>query len=171
MFAAVVAGSFLMVGNASAALTSAQPPACGDTLVTIYDDCSGAWEGNSQGSPAQVADIINEIENVQGWGTVTNIINDFSGSGGTSGVLDLSSISGPFVIALKAGNAFSLYYQAGDGVANWAWDTLGVSLNKQGIPQDLSHTTIYSLVPEPETYAMLLAGLGLLGFSMRKQRV
>jgi hypothetical protein len=41
------------------------------------------------------------------------------------------------------------------------------------IANEVSNTTsVYSLapVPEPETYAMLLAGLGLLGFTARRRK-
>ncbi|HQY23214.1 MAG TPA: FxDxF family PEP-CTERM protein, partial [Gammaproteobacteria bacterium] len=34
-----------------------------------------------------------------------------------------------------------------------------------------SYAVALSAVPEPETYAMLLAGLGLIGFSIRRRRM
>ena len=44
----------------------------------------------------------------------------------------------------------------------------GVSLHET-VPFEV-FTTVTVLVPEPETYAMLLAGLGLLGFAARRRR-
>jgi hypothetical protein len=35
----------------------------------------------------------------------------------------------------------------------------------------LDNVTISAAVPEPETYAMLLAGLGLLGFAARRRKL
>ena len=38
-------------------------------------------------------------------------------------------------------------------------------------PTSLDDRTIMIAVPEPETYAMLLAGLGLIGVSIRRRRI
>jgi hypothetical protein len=43
---------------------------------------------------------------------------------------------------------------------SWAMDNLRVSVTTQGVP----------VVPEPETYALMLAGLGLLGFVARRRK-
>ncbi len=40
----------------------------------------------------------------------------------------------------------------------------------QQVPQEMSATFTVSAVPEPETYAMLLAGLGLMGFTVSRRR-
>ena len=46
-------------------------------------------------------------------------------------------------------------------------------LHVQGIDGGYSakYTPVVSAVPEPETYAMLLAGLGLIGFSARRRKI
>ena len=38
-------------------------------------------------------------------------------------------------------------------------------------PTSLDDRTIMIAVPEPETYAMLLAGLGLIGVSARRRKI
>lgn len=48
----------------------------------------------------------------------------------------------------------------GNRASLWALDALNVSSASAGVPY-------ISAVPEPETYAMLLAGLGLLGWRLR----
>lgn len=55
-------------------------------------------------------------------------------------------------------------YNAGIfGDAHWAVDILNASSASVGVPY-------INPIPEPETYAMLLAGLGLLGWRMRSAR-
>jgi len=48
----------------------------------------------------------------------------------------------------------------------------GIQINKYCNSGDCSakYTPVVSAVPEPETYAMLLAGLGLIGFSARRRK-
>ena len=49
--------------------------------------------------------------------------------------------------------------------------TEGVVLNEaRGINNHRQVAVTGSLIPEPETYAMLLAGLGLLGFIARRRK-
>ena len=97
-----------------------------------------------------------------------------SGSAGTSGTFDLSGIDGAFVLALKAGNAFSLYaFSDGDLID---WDTLGVGLHQRRrvtrsasapVARDGVHTTA---IPEPETYALMMAGLAFVGWASRRRQ-
>jgi hypothetical protein len=86
-----------------------------------------------------------------------------------------SAIDGAFVLSLKAGNAFSLYYFDGEGdaISSIDYSTLGVSTNWRGIGHDLSHASLYAAVPaipEPETYALMLAGLAAVGFMSHRRK-
>lgn len=57
---------------------------------------------------------------------------------------------------------------------SWVVPSSGVSFTAKGtIAQDVSlgKATIMASVPEPESYAMLMAGLGLMGFIARRRRV
>ncbi len=75
-------------------------------------------------------------------------------------------------IGVKAGPAFILY--AVGGVSGGSWNTAGLT-NKQGKWQDLSHIAFFGsrttvpAVPEPATWAMLIAGFGLVGAAMRRR--
>ena len=119
-----------------------------------------------------MSDVLATINAEFGLTGITSIF-DVSGSAGTSGTFDLTGIDGPFVLALKAGNAFSLYaFSDGDTID---WDTLGVGFQNGGSPvqsgQELSHATVYTTAnPEPETYALLAAGLAFVGWASRRRQ-
>ncbi|MGP1384623.1 MAG: PEP-CTERM sorting domain-containing protein [Thainema sp.] len=101
-------------------------------------------------------------------------------SNGTAGNWSIdSSIDGPFVISLKAGNYWSAYFfESADDVLGGSWITDGVATNKRGIPLGLSHATLFVAnvedvvkdIPEPTTAAAL--GLVALGATrMLKKRL
>ena len=48
-------------------------------------------------------------------------------------------------------------------------DKLVIDGGNHFLDDDIRLNTQVSAVPEPETYAMLLAGLGLVGFKLRRQ--
>lgn len=170
----IVAAGLLFVGsNAQAALTLTGWD-CSNTSMVGYDACAGSFDGNNKGAPSVVADVAAEI--LADFGFAVGSSYEISGGGSDSGILNFGPITGVFAIALKAGDAFSLYKFDGgvSGISSINYDTLGVGFyDKKGglhFGQDLSHADIYLPVPEPETYAMLLAGLGLLGFSLRNKK-
>jgi hypothetical protein len=170
--------------SAQAALTSAVPPSCSFSDViaapsfAMADGCSGAWDAAP--SPSQ-SDLFAELSSL-------GLANPFllgksddpgsgpftSSSGGTNGTLFLDDLlSGPFAVGLHAGGNFSLYFFDGGNtnVSALFFDTKGVSLNSHSSPQGLSHANLYiSAIPEPEIYAMMTLGLGLLGFLGRRRR-
>ena len=117
-------------------------------------------------------DVLATISADFGLTGLTNIF-DVSAGAGTSGSFDLSGINGPFVLALKAGDAFSLYaFSDGELIE---WDTLGVGFFNGARPcrsaKNLSHATVYTAaIPEPETYALLAAGLAFVGWASRRRQ-
>lgn len=106
------------------------------------------------------------------------IINDFDGSfGGTPFSLSLSynggdqAIAGTLVNFVDTGTASDYYY--------FAWDLSGIStpitsytLNFDiGFSQSLAfQIDQVAAVPEPSTYAMLMLGLGAVGFAARRRK-
>ena len=174
--ALAIVTSALISAPAQAQLTPNGDVDCSASAVTdnlannpTFTDCSGAFDGTNKN---QEADVLATISADFGINGITSIF-DVSAGAGTSGSFDLSAIDGPFVLALKAGDAFSLYaFSDGELIE---WDTLGVGFQNGGGPvqsgQDLSHATVYTTaIPEPETYALLAAGLAFVGWASRRRQ-
>ncbi|HUG25604.1 PEP-CTERM sorting domain-containing protein [Piscinibacter sp.] len=182
---AVAFATFALAGaSANAALVMSTPDCTASILNPSYTACGGSFEGNDKNQLGDVTSFIFDT-----WGqTVTfqgssDEPGDFgpftSNENGTIGTLTFdAAMDGPFVLSLKAGNQFSLFYYDGSGpaIASIDYSTLGVNLNNQGMPQGLSHASLYAgdgpvpSIPEPETYALMLAGLGVVGFIARRRR-
>ena len=173
--------------RATAQLTLSTP-ACtaGNSLTTLgATSCRGSFDGNDKN---QQAGVLAELNSAFFPGTETLLgssddasFGPFTGNpGGATGTLTFDALlTGPFVLILKAANNFSMYYfaNAGPGVMSVNYTTAGTAVNAQGIPQGLSHATLYrstgvalNVVPEPSTYALLASGmLGLAMFARRRR--
>ncbi|CAG1017829.1 hypothetical protein BURC_02526 [Burkholderiaceae bacterium] len=177
-----IAALALAGASASAALTPTSP-ACNTADVDPNSfACLGSFDGNDKNQQVDV------LAAISGWGSFSYIGSSdtvltfgpfASNPEVTEGTLTFdSAIDGPFVLALKAGNQFSLYFYdgSGDAISSIDFSTEGTNLNNQGIPNALSHASLYAGspivpgIPEPETYALMLAGLGIVGFMARRRR-
>ena len=129
-----------------------------------YFQCGGAFEGNASNQ-----DVVGWIST--NWGFTTTFAGKTDAGAGDSGpfaayddeeptgtlVFD-SPMYGDFVLALKAGNSFSLYnFTGADGWESLTYSTAGAGVNKWGKAQGLSNVSIYS-VPEPGSMMLLLVG-------------
>lgn len=178
------AAALLATGiSAQAALTVTSPACTLSVLDPAYTACGGSFAGNNQNQEADVLAYITstwgQVFTDQGSSDTAGTFGPFTGNpDGSTGTLTFDfAIDQAFVLTLKAGNQFSLFYFDGSGPAITSIDysTLGVNVNNQGVPQGLSHATIYAGnlvpgIPEPETYALMLAGLGAVGFMARRRR-
>jgi len=134
-----------------------------------YIDCAGAFDGNHNNQ--DVSQILIDF----GLSGPTSVV-DVTGANGnaTSGEFTFADMASPFVLALKAGDAFSLYLFAAH-TTSIDFDTLGVGFINNGrehFGQTLGHATLYSVtaVPEPETYALLAAGLAFVAWASRRRQ-
>lgn len=165
--------------TAQAALTTTSPLCNTANLTPTATGCGGSFAGNNTN---QLADI-SAFSLSKGWGSLSYLGSSNDAGFGpftsnpqtTSGTLSFDTAqTGPFVLSLKAGNQFSLYYfdATNLAVSSIGFSTLGTNLNVQGRPQDLSHASVYGVaaIPEPETYALMMAGLGAMGFVARRRR-
>jgi hypothetical protein len=180
--AAVLTGYLSAPAHASLMATGVSCSGQGTTMTsdTGYVACSGAWSGNNVGNATTLAAVASQIHKDFGL-TVSGPV-DITGSNtnGTSGTLTLPGLEkGFFVIALKAGDAFSLYEFNGGtaGISSINFDTLGVGFysdhgTKVHYGQGLSHADFYAStsVPEPATLALFAAGLAGLGFALSRRR-
>ncbi|UUX96330.1 PEP-CTERM sorting domain-containing protein [Aquabacterium sp. J223] len=179
----------LLAHAALAVLATASLPAlavdCNETTWTALaaSDCRGSFSGNINGSAGELTYLASQ------WGSTWSFLGKSDDAGtfgpftgnptvGTNGTLTFDTpITGTFVIALKSSNDYSYYlFNALSPVSSLTFDdTLGVTAGAgpQVNPKALSHANLYvaaAPIPEPETYALMLAGLGVLGFVSRRRR-
>jgi hypothetical protein len=93
----------------------------------------------------------------------------FTGAGTPSGTWSLPGFLVDFV-AVKAANEFVLYQITPASSGNW--NTFNIPFNQN--PHNLSHLAFFGAaapaVPEPTTWAMMLAGMGLVGSMLRRRK-
>jgi hypothetical protein len=144
--------------------------------------CMGSFSGNNVGSgsgggapgSALTLSQINATWSAIG-GTFTEGPTDNTSGGSTGNRTFSDALSGYNVIALKAGDGFSLYLiNVTTPTATISFNTLGTNRNPNGGALGLSHVTLYrgtrTEVPEPTSFGLVAAGLLGLGAVARSRR-
>lgn len=98
----------------------------------------------------------------------SNVIS-LGGGGVTFTAFNLYESANLIATGIMEGSNWLLSFAGGATPGSYTLNIAGFKLNPLASASYAGNISI-SPVPEPETYAMLLAGLGLLGFSIRRRK-
>jgi PEP-CTERM motif len=179
----------LLAASSMSAMAADNSWSCGavsfsDGATVSYLDCDGSFAP----PPNDTVEAVNAL-NLDGIGTLVvqykdNIQTpeigsdvpqiDFSADGNGAGSLIFgAAMTDPFVITLKFGQEWSAYSFDRDVAANESWTFSGGPSQGGGLSHGslfLTSELIPNPVPEPETYALMLAGLALVSVVARRRK-
>ncbi len=153
---------------------------CGNSAATVgnvgYISCQGALGGNIAAGQTDTAMFA-------GYGSFGLVgtsgsagFGPFSANpgSGTSGVLNFDSPqTGYFVLGIQGGPTYSLYLFNGGlaGITALSFSTFGIATVDGNPGPNLSQLALFAApVPEPSTYALMLAGLAVVGSIAGRRR-
>lgn len=154
--------SGFLIGSSS--VTYAPSPA---VQVKYYND------NITPQSPANIRSVVNAQFGLSGLNAVGAAVSycDNPTSGCTAGTSGSFSGGVNSYTSAAAYDYLAIHFGKGELLFHWAAPVAaGTTFTVAGLPKDLSNYRAFiSPVPEPETYAMLLAGLGMLGWMARRR--
>lgn len=176
--------SFLAIGGANAAVTGFQLDNAADATGTVYgstDTFNGAAALLNTINGTTASFYLETLDAGLYWREFDLVIDSVSDSdrsgtafatlGGYTGVLVSSVDDDPAPNSLIDGQGWTYTFHFTGSIAGDSNTTLTLGGFGVGVGQDRIATVELqaTAVPEPETYAMLLAGLGVMGFVGRRR--
>lgn len=173
--AAAIVTTFALVAPAQAALPAIVTACSVTDLSPAAGACQGFLSGQYlSGSPADLA-VQTEALGLLGLTWDGTFLQMFSGLGGQTVIDFAGTLTGTAYLGVHYGGGGSSPAPGGDSTAFYRYDNLSAldvfTLNF-GASSDvkLYSATVVPGIPEPETYALLLAGLGAVGFMAKRRR-
>ena len=121
------------------------------------------------GDPTYV--VFAKDDNSSAGASTTGVIDAWGTGNGQGAITFNTALTDSFVLELKFGQEWSLFRFDDDVTAGTTWTfALPDAPNLRGL--GLSHASVSTVapVPEPQTYALMLAGLAALAFVVRRRR-
>ena len=174
---ALAAAATFAAASPAQAATYLEDPTTGpfscavDQIVLNADACTGWWKGNLNGQSAGVYNAVLEalqmLDPTIASFTSVEYLDSLSGS-----EINFSTLlSGKTIIGVHKGGAGDF---RPDGTAFFLWndmpDTDKLTLQLKGLSNATLYMTGGGAVPEPATWTLMIAGIGLAGWQLRRRR-
>jgi hypothetical protein len=178
-FAIAAAATFAAASPAHAALTPTDPanPCSTANVSPTATQCVGWYAGNLLGgNPTQRADAQEALALLGFNWSPNTLVNTLETvlppEGSPAGSINFTGfLSGTTIIGIHRGGG-------GDGTnsstAFFKWTNLAptdiITLNLNGLSTSTLYFTTFTQVPEPATWALMILGVGLIGWQLRRRR-